>query len=397
MAGNDNVVRLRNVTRAEPSARRLVPDRLIEARFASRLTQTELASRIGVSRQAVSAYEQGEKSPEPPVLLKIASELGQPVAHFTKETRRTFGRHTAKFFRKKGADTRRRNQACDVLADWFAGTAYAFDHIANFPQVDLPSFEPRDAQSPVYQEDEIEELAEEVRKYFGLGLGPISNVVRLLETRGVIICRFVIPNENVEAFSYWSGERPLIFLSSDKRSAARARFDAAHELAHLCLHKWVGEDEVEDEDRLRQIEAEADRFAGSFLLPRKSFPMEVYSPRADSFVDLKVRWKVSIQAMVYRCKDLGIFDDRQITNLYKQISFKKWRTVEPLDTGSRALPMEDPLLLKRVAELVFESGRYAVDEFRSDIGLSDEILEQLIGVKLPRKSGEEFNFSPTLK
>ena len=41
--------------------------------------------------------------------------------------------------------------------------------------------------------------------------------------------------------------------------------------------------------------------------------------------------KVSMQAMVFRCKTLGIFDEQQITNLNKQISYKKWRTREPMD------------------------------------------------------------------
>lgn len=392
MASNDNIVQLHPVGRA-----RLIPERLVEARYAERLTQTELAARVGVSRQAVSAYESGEKIPDPITLSKIALELGQPVAHFTKEVRRSFGRHSANFFRKKGADTRRRNQACSVLAEWFASTAYAFDLIANYPKVDLPCFEPKSADSSVYGDDEIEDIAADVRKFFGLGLGPISNVVRLLETKGVLVCRFVLTNESVEAFSYWSGDRPFIFLSSDKKSAARARFDVSHELAHLCLHRWVGKDEIEDGERLEQIEREADRFAGAFLLPRKSFPLEVYTPRAESFVDLKARWKVSIQAMVYRCKDLGLFDERQITNIYKQISYKKWRTVEPLDAGLRALQIEEPILLKRVAELVFESGRYAVDEFRSDMALSDSVLEQLLGVPIPRGEGESLDLKPTLK
>lgn len=100
-------------------------------------------------------------------------------------------------------------------------------------------------------------------------------------------------------------------------------------MAHLCLHRWVGSEEIDDPLRLKEIEREADRFAGAFLLPGKSFPNEVYSARAESFIDLKARWKVSIQAMVYRAKDLGLFDDRQVTNIYKQISFKKWRTTEP--------------------------------------------------------------------
>jgi Zn-dependent peptidase ImmA (M78 family)/DNA-binding XRE family transcriptional regulator len=377
---NSNIIQFPTAAQESALGRLLIPQRLTEARQAARLTQTELAGRIGVSRQAVSAYELGAKAPEPSTMRKLAGALGQPVAFFTKRERLTFGEHSANFFRKTGADTKRRNQACEVLADWFSSAAYAFNEIANFPAVDIPNFEPVDTTSASYTEEEIEENAESARKHFGLGLGPISNVLRLIESKGVITCRFQMTGEKIEAFSYWVGDRPFIFLASDKESAARARFDAAHELGHLCLHRWVGREEIEDKARLKEIEAEADRFAGAFLLPRLSFPNEVYSPRAEAFIDLKARWRVSIQAMIYRCKDLGLFDERQITNLYKQISYKKWRTVEPLDKGQYALPLEEPMLLRRVAELVFESGRYKVDEFKADVALSDEMLEQLIGV-----------------
>ena len=398
MPNNDNILSFPPAAHPNQGGRLLIPERLIEGRKAARLTQTELAARIGVSRQAVSAYELGDKSPEPPVLRKISEELSQPVAFFTKAARASFGKRSANFFRKKGADTKRRNQACEVYSEWFASSAFAFDAIANFPAVDIPQFEPSSIGAHGYSEDEIEDIAELVRKHFGLGLGPISNVLRLLETKGVMVCRYIIPGENVEAFSYWCGDRPFVFLSSEKKSAARARFDIAHELAHLCLHKWVGEEELDDEDRLKEIESEADHFAGAFLLPRKSFPNEVYSPRAEAFLDLKSRWKVSIQAMVYRCKDLGLFDDRQITNIYKQISYKKWRTIEPLDVGARSIQFEEPMLLKRIAELVFESGRYRIDELKADLALSDYTLEQLIGLPSGALGGlVPDNWIPTLK
>jgi Zn-dependent peptidase ImmA (M78 family) len=398
MTTNNNILSFPATAQPSQIGRLLIPERLTEGRLAARLTQTELAGRIGVSRQAVSAYEIGDKSPDPLVLRKISEELGQPVNFFTKVKRLTFGKHSANFFRKKGADTKRRNQACEIYAEWLASSAFAFDATANFPAVNIPQFEPTRSSSHSYTEDEIEDIAEAVRKFFNLGLGPISNVIRLLETKGVIICRLSIPGEKIEAFSYWSGDRPFVFLASDKKSAARARFDVAHELAHLCLHRWVGKEELEDELRLKEIESEADHFAGAFLLPRKSFPNEVYSPRAEAFIDLKARWKVSIQAMVYRCKNLGIFDERQVTNVYKQISYKKWRTIEPLDAGVKGLPLEEPLLLRRVAELVFQSGRYRVDELKADLGLSDETIEQLIGLPLGALSAQTPDtYEPTLK
>lgn len=397
MANKDNIIRFPFAAHDEPRGRRLIPARLLEARLASRLNQTELASLIGVSRQAVSAYEQGEKSPEPNTMRLLAEALEQPIGYFTKSEIATFGTHSINYFRKTGADTKRRNMACEVYASWLAQAAYLFEPVAKFPEVDIPHFEPRSSTSSRYEEDEIEEIAEQVRNRFGLGLGPISNVVRLLEVKGIVVARVQITGENIEAFSFWSGPRPFVFLASEKESGARARFDAAHELGHLVLHRWIGADEIEDKKRLKEIEYEADRFAGAFLLPRKSFPNEVYSPRLMAFVDLKARWKVSVQAMIYRCKSLGLFDEQQVTNLYKQISFKKWRKLEPLD-GPNGIPLEQPILLKKIVELVVESGRMQKDDIRSKLGVSPETIEQMTGLE-PRflATGSPPDFVPTLK
>lgn len=379
MTFDSNVLQFPSAARDEGFGRRLIPGRLLEARLARQMNQSELAAAIDISRQAVSAYEQGIKVPEPSTMRLLAKHLGQPITFFTNASPETFGPFSTNFFRKTGADTKRRNLACEVYARWFAQTAFAFDDLVNFPAVDVPSFEPAAVGDAIYEHDEIEVIADKVREHFGLGLGPISNVVRLLEKKGVIVCRLQMTGENVEAFSFWSGSRPFIFLASDKNSCARSRFDAAHELGHIVLHRWIGAEEIEDKDRLKAIEAEADRFASAFLLPRKSFPNEVYSPRIMAFVELKRRWKVSIQAMVYRCRDLGIFDEHQVTNLYKQISFKKWRRLEPLD-GPGGLPLENPLLLSKVAELVLASGNMGRDELLARLRLAPNIIEQLVGL-----------------
>lgn len=397
MGNNDNVVRFPGAVRDENQGRRLIPARLLEARLAKRFNQTDLAAAVGVSRQAISSYEQGEKVPEPATMRLIAQELDQPISYFTKADTPAFGEFSVNFFRKTGADTKRRNMACEVFARWLSQTAFAFEPVANFPAVDLPSFEPKSPISSNYDDEEIEEIAEKVRDHFGLGLGPISNVVRLLELKGVVICRVQIPKEKIEAFSFWSGPRPFIFLASEKESGARARFDAAHELGHLVLHRWVGADEIEDKARLKEIESEADRFAGAFLLPRKSFPNEVYSPRLLAFVDLKMRWKVSIQAMIYRCKNLGLFDEQQVTNLYKQISFKNWRKSEPLD-GPNGLPLEQPILLRKISEIVVENGRRRKDEIKAGLAFSPSMIEQLAGLPQNYLSTEPpTEFEPTLK
>jgi Zn-dependent peptidase ImmA (M78 family)/transcriptional regulator with XRE-family HTH domain len=401
MPDNGSVVSFSaSIRRIEP--RRLVPAKLRDARLAKRLNQTELAERVGVTRQAVSAYEQGEKSPDPDTLSRIASVLEQPLSYFLNGDLPTFGGESVRFFRATGPKTKRRNLACEVLGKWFVQTAKYFDGFVNFPKVDVPTFSPA-SEDGRYTADEIETAAEQCRSAWGLGLGPISNVIALLENKGIVVCRYKMPNETVEAFSFWNGEHPFIFLASAKESACRSRFDAAHELAHLVLHRWVGPEDLEDADSLALIEREANLFAGAFLAPQASFPTEIYTTRLDAFVALKARWKLAIKAMVVRCKQLDLFDEDQATNLYKAISARKWNTREPLDVapamGFDAIQFEQPKILNRAATLVLERGVKTPDDIAIDLSLNRSDVEQLCnlptGVLASRQQPEEFR--PTLK
>lgn len=387
---SDNVI---NFSTATPK-RRLVVSRLKDARLAACLNQSELAVAVGVTRQAISAYEQGEKSPDPETMMRIAAALKQPISYFASEDRQVFGEYSSMFFRAVGPTTKRRNMACAVIGRWFTQVTSYIDSFVNFPDVNLPQVSPA-SQDGRYDADEIELAAEECRKAWSLGLGPIANVLSLLEANGVTVCRCPLEGENIEAFSFWNGNRPFVVLASSKHCAARSRFDAVHELAHLILHRWVGPEELEDPKALKLIEREADRFASAFLLPRKSFPAEVFTTRLDSFVTLKRRWNVSIQAMVYRCKQLGVFDEDQITNLYKQISARRWRAREPLDD---ALPLEQPRLLRRAIEMVVSARRKIADEIAADLQIAKTLIADLCN--LPRdffQAGIQCEFSPSLK
>lgn len=351
---------------------RMIPSRLRDARKVKRWSQEELGERIGVTRQAVSAFERGSRLPEPGTFSAIVEQLEQPPAYFTTEDAPIFGDFSTRFYRKFGPDTVRRQEACDTFSQWFVQVARSFDDHVNFPAVNVPEYHVED-----FGEDGIDEIAERVRADWGLGLGPISNVLALLESNGIIACRYEMTGEKVEAFSFWNGPRPFIFMASEKEAGVRSRFDVAHELGHLVMHRHIETSEIQDRATLKEIERQADRFAGAFLLPKHSFPNEVFSPRLDAFVELKRRWKVSVAAMVYRCSDLGIFDEAQVLNLRKQISFRKWRTKEPLD-DPRIIPLENPRLLARAFDLISTSGgAMKVDEVLSKVHLNPAFVENM--------------------
>lgn len=347
-----------------------------------RMNQSDLAAVVGVTRQAISAFEQGEKFPDPDTMASISRALAQPIGFFTMTEPDSFGEFSTRFFRAFGPDTKRRNLACDVLARWFAQTAFYIDRSVNYPPLDLPSVSPSSADGS-YGDDEIEDIADGCRRHWGLGSGPISNVVSLMENRGVILTRIHMIGERIDAFSFWNGQRAFVFLASDDVSPVRARFDAAHELGHLLMHRWVDQNDLEDGKLLNRIEREANKFAGALLLPRASFSSEVYTTRLSAFIDLKLRWKVAIQAMVYRCKNLELFDDDQVTNLYKQISARKWKSKEPLD-DSPGIPLEEPRLLARALKMMLDGGVKQPDQVPIELGLSNLIVEQLCGVSAGR-------------
>lgn len=385
-----------NFPNAAPPKRRLVVGRLKDARVAALLNQSELAAAVGVTRQAVSSYEQGEKTPDFETLGHIADRLKQPISYFTSEDSPTFGEFSSLFLRSVGPATKRRNMACAVLSKWFAQMTTYLSGFVNFPEVKIPQVVPSSDHGR-YEPEEIEIAAEECRKLWQLSVGPISNLVSLLEAHGIAICRHALNGEAVEAFSFWNGGRPFIILSSQKDSAARSRFDAAHELGHLILHRWVGADELEDPKKLKQIEREADRFASAFLLPRKSFQAEIFTTRLDAFVALKRRWNVSIQAMVYRCKQLELFDDDQVTNLYKQISARRWRSREPLD-DPQEVPLEQPRLLRRAMEMVVSADIKMADEVVLELKIARSLVADFCNLPLDFFATDTpLEFSPSIK
>lgn len=54
---------------------RFIPARLKEARLVRGLSINELASRVGLSKQAISQYELGENEPKPSTMMGIIREL----------------------------------------------------------------------------------------------------------------------------------------------------------------------------------------------------------------------------------------------------------------------------------------------------------------------------------
>lgn len=347
-----------------------IPERLREARLARGYTTTELADGIGVSRQAISQFELGHAVPSAVIFARIIEKLNLPLAFFFNPIKELNSPVGATFFRSLKSANKISREILTIKAGWIEEIYLYLKKYIDFPKVNLPDY----SSGEILTKEDIENIAVSVRKTWGLGLGPISNLILLLEKQGIIIAKDFIGDLKMDACSQWRGERPFIFLGSDKESAVRSRLDAAHELGHLLLHMWVDNVQLSDPKILKRIEEEAYSFAGAFLMPKDTFIQEVMSTSINHFITLKKRWKVSIAAMIKRCDELGLFSEHQVTYLWKQMARLKYRTREPLDDE---LTPENPSILKQAISLLLENGVQTAVEIVDAIKLTPNEIESL--------------------
>jgi len=72
-------------------ARRLVGQNVRRLRLAAKISQAELAARMGVDRAYVSGLEQGTRNPTVVTIWHIAKALGVTMASFFDERQRKAG------------------------------------------------------------------------------------------------------------------------------------------------------------------------------------------------------------------------------------------------------------------------------------------------------------------
>lgn len=354
------------------------PGRLKEARLARGMTITDLAEKAYVSKQAISQYELGQAIPRAETLMYIVNTLDFPKTYFYGYDEEDAVGNT--FFRASSTTSQKLKEMQRIRVKWVSKIHSYLEGFIGFPELNLP-----DISAFEYREwdiDTIEELAIITRNYWGLGDSPISNMVHLLELNGIVVSSLDIYNNKIDAFSQRRKKRTIVVLGNDKRAAVRRNFDCAHELGHLLMHHHIIDDQEQlTKEEFKRMEAQADRFASAFLLPESSFIDTVVSTKLEHFKELKKYWKVSMQAMIRRCYDLGYLSDNQYTYLNKQMSARKMKTKEPLDD---VIKVPTPTVLNRAVEMILENQIKTGEEIVQELQLPQKDIEMLANLETGR-------------
>lgn len=356
------------------------------------MTATSLAERVGASVGAVSAWEKGSQ-PRSAAREELARVLELPEAFFLRQPSPTAP--SVFRYRSLSSATKRARASAVGRVKWLHDIVQFLDVEVSLPQVDVPTLDlPHDPERLTVED--IEEAADETRRAWGLRDGPIPDINRLIESRGVAVARLSLNAAELDGLSTWSSDgRPYIVLNTEKASAVRSRFDAAHELAHLVLHRHAP---VKVESSIHKLmERQAHHFAGAFIFPRTAALDEVAHSDLDSLVRLKARWRLSIGAMVFRLHQLGAIPESRKEHLQRQMGARGWRTWEPLDDE---LPVERPTMVSRAYQLLCEQGGWTPADITRAVPLANHDHELIAGLPSrwmqgqPRELGELVTLKP---
>ena len=344
----------------------IVGKRLLEARKLSGLTARAAANIAGVSAQSISLYEQGKCVPSADVFEKLVLFYEMPWEFYFKPVNQVSIEGPI-FYRKFSRATKVSREIERVKAKFFAeDIVRELSMYIRFPQVDKLFMEIKQSMNIEKKGFDANLMAKLIRRYWGLSDAPIDNLCYELEKRGVFVVKLDL-NDDIDGFSFWADGRPYMFVNQNN-NYFRLRMSLAHELCHLFFH---GAEDVEKD--LDRVETEAKNFAGAFLLPDPGFTKSVAVTSLQGLLRLKLMWKVSLQGILMRCKQLKLIDDARYLYLNKQISVKRWRKTEPYD---RDFEPEAPILCKQAATLLVEKNVLSKSVLREKIALKKDFIEQ---------------------
>ena len=279
-----------------------------------------------VSAQAISKYEAGKMMPSSAVLVGLGEALGVPLDFLMSA--QVGGVDGLQFRELRRLSGRDRASAEAVLID-------AVERCLTIEEIlGLPSggdcFEGRRHECVATWKG-IDAMADELRRAWDLGMGPLPSLCAVFEERGIWVVEAGLPERThgLTCRAQRDG-RPVAdaILLSDTTGVERKRFTLARELASRILRS-IGNPAI-------RLDAALNRFASAFLVPSRSLVEEAGKNRRRvtycEIIRLKHAYGVSAATMLARLGHVGVLRPSAFRRARKTYA-RSWRMSEPEPIG----------------------------------------------------------------
>jgi Zn-dependent peptidase ImmA (M78 family)/DNA-binding transcriptional regulator YiaG len=337
------------------SNRKFNPEMFILAREFHGLTIKELADRTGVTSSYVCQLESGLKEPSENFMQQVVSVLKFPEQHYYEQGRREAT--PPSFYRKRVVISpvilRQSTARMTEIKRNIEKLLSQVDSI----EVRLQFIDPEECAGGA------KEVAKKMRLHLRIPAGPIRDLTKILEEAGIIIIPFEFGTRKIDACSEWVAGHPVIFINKFI-TASRLRHTLSHELGHLVMHKFITD----------ECEEQANIFTAEFNLPESEIKRELIPMNLDRLARLKLKWKSSMAAILYRAEDLGVISPR--TARYHWMLMRRYRYHES-EPHEDMMPVEKPTALGELLDVFTNSLKFTKEELIGFLNIFDDFYDEV--------------------
>lgn len=329
---------------------------LVLAREARGLTQAELSAASSIAQGTLSKYETGLLEIPEMAVWQLSRVLRFPSSFF-EQNERPYGFPPYHYRKRKKLSAKTLGR---IVAEMNIKRMHIKALSISFPDRPngfIPEIDRDEYHGQIKKRLDVEDVARTLREMWMLPPGPVPNMVELLEENGAILVPCDFGTDLLDAMSQRIDGMPVLIFVNVNAPADRLRLTLAHELGHMVLHTTT----LHDDDTM---EAEADEFAGAFLLPADEIRPQLRRFDLRQLANMKMYWRVSMAAIAVRADRLNLITPYQKKTFWMEMGRLGYRRREPNEP-----PREQPKRLKQMVAF-----------HRNKLGYSDLEMAKLLNL-----------------
>lgn len=324
------------------------PSMITLARESRGMSQTKLADELHVTQAAVSKLESGQIKAEGELLAKLSGALKYPEDFFC----RPFDIYPAgmQFYRKHKTLPAKAARQIEAILNLYRHHVSQLLIAAEQEFISVP-------ECDVDDYGDARKVATAMRQYLRLPRGPIKDLSAVLESMGIVIIPFDPKTRLFSGVSILVNTETHVILVNSQMPGDRLRWTLAHEFGHIIMHQLPND----------EMEAEADAFAGEFLMPTDEIKPHLRNLTVSQLASLKRVWRLSMNAILTNAHKINAINDWQSRILRMEMAQSGiTRLQEP---AALNIPREEPSLLRNLLNFHLDDLNFSVNDLADLVGL----------------------------